>query len=254
MTARRITIDFDDLHKVATVTTVDSVSGVYIEPRPDSTARRQGATAPNKAKPAVQSIVPLPTKPAKPADVDRSDSDEATHQATRTSVTGPSDSTRIRALVDQLARGDRSTALCAPCADQHRRRRRGRRLQRRRPRLPRRLPSGRARFRPRRRARSGSTQPGRGPAAPRDLGVAAPRRGGRGAVARRRTLAGGGSVRITERIWSQIAHFARRGRHRLASNRRASGSVHSERRNTRSPPPHVAHRWSAAVFSKLVDW
>lgn len=61
--ARRINIAFDSLHKVALVTTVDSVAGVYVEPRPDSTARRQGTTAPNTAKPAVQSIVPLPTKP-----------------------------------------------------------------------------------------------------------------------------------------------------------------------------------------------
>jgi len=73
VTARVITINFDD-RKVATVTTVDSVSGIYIEPRPDSTARRNGTNAaaqPNQQqtpkpgqKPAVpSSVVPLPTKP-----------------------------------------------------------------------------------------------------------------------------------------------------------------------------------------------
>jgi hypothetical protein len=63
ITARVINIAFDSLHKVATVTTVDSVAGVYVEPRPDSTARRQGTTAASSVKPAVQSVVPLPTKP-----------------------------------------------------------------------------------------------------------------------------------------------------------------------------------------------
>lgn len=72
MTARIIRIDFNQ-QKVATVTTVDSISGVYIEPKADSTTRRRagsaatpGTTAPGQ-KPAVPSIVPLPTTPpAKP--------------------------------------------------------------------------------------------------------------------------------------------------------------------------------------------
>jgi hypothetical protein len=62
VTARVITVAFNDsTKKVATVTTLDSVSGVYIEPRPDSSTRRRAAPAKN----AVPSIVPLPT-PAKP--------------------------------------------------------------------------------------------------------------------------------------------------------------------------------------------
>jgi len=64
VTARIITIDFDQ-QKVATVTTVDSVVGVYIEPKADSTSRRTNATTtPNKtpAKPATPSVVPLPPK------------------------------------------------------------------------------------------------------------------------------------------------------------------------------------------------
>jgi hypothetical protein len=60
VTARIINIAFNDSSKVQTVTTVDSVSGVYLEPRPDSTLRR----AP-RSNPAVPSIVPLPT-PVKP--------------------------------------------------------------------------------------------------------------------------------------------------------------------------------------------
>jgi hypothetical protein len=64
VTARVITIDFDQ-QKVATVTTVDSVVGVYIEPKADTTSRRTNATTtPNKApaKPATPSVVPLPPK------------------------------------------------------------------------------------------------------------------------------------------------------------------------------------------------
>jgi hypothetical protein len=61
-----ITIDFDS-QKVATVTTVDSVFGIYIEPRAetDSTRRAKGGTAPKQApnqKPLPKSIVPLPPK------------------------------------------------------------------------------------------------------------------------------------------------------------------------------------------------
>ncbi|HXT17778.1 MAG TPA: hypothetical protein VN706_19230 [Gemmatimonadaceae bacterium] len=67
--ARIITVNFDTLHKLARVTTVDSVSGIYIEPVPDSTQKKgRGNTAPaNKtptpAKPSVPSVVPVPTKP-----------------------------------------------------------------------------------------------------------------------------------------------------------------------------------------------
>jgi lipopolysaccharide export system protein LptA len=70
VTARIITIDFGAQNKVATVTTVDSVSGVYIEPRPDSTARRGRGAQPAPARPGqtpprstVPSIIPVPTKP-----------------------------------------------------------------------------------------------------------------------------------------------------------------------------------------------
>jgi hypothetical protein len=64
--ARAITIDFD-AQKVATVTTVDSVFGIYIEPRAetDSTRRANGGTAPKPTpnqKPLPKSIVPLPPK------------------------------------------------------------------------------------------------------------------------------------------------------------------------------------------------
>ena len=64
VTARVITIDFNQ-QKVATVTTVDSVAGIYIEPKPDSTARRRNGTqAPGKTPPPkVPSVVPLPSKP-----------------------------------------------------------------------------------------------------------------------------------------------------------------------------------------------
>lgn len=63
VTARLITIAFDS-QKVATVTTVDSVYGIYIEPRADSTSQRTKSTTPGKtpAKPTVPSVVPLPPK------------------------------------------------------------------------------------------------------------------------------------------------------------------------------------------------
>jgi lipopolysaccharide export system protein LptA len=68
--AGRITIDFDS-QKVATVTTVDSVFGIYIEPRSDTaSARRASAgTTPKQTpnqKPLPKSIVPLPPAPKKP--------------------------------------------------------------------------------------------------------------------------------------------------------------------------------------------
>ena len=72
VSARTITIDFDQ-SRVATVTTVDAVTGLYLEPR-DSTARQanggQRATTPQRgagrgqqpATPPPSSIVPLPPK------------------------------------------------------------------------------------------------------------------------------------------------------------------------------------------------
>jgi hypothetical protein len=72
VSARTITIDFDQ-SRVATVTTVEAVNGLYLEPR-DSTARRanggQRANAPQRssgrgqqpATPRPSSIVPLPPK------------------------------------------------------------------------------------------------------------------------------------------------------------------------------------------------
>lgn len=73
VTSRLITVNFND-QRVATVTTVDSVVGMYIEPVPDSTKKKAAAAnaaanAPAKPgstppkKPAVPSVVPLPTKP-----------------------------------------------------------------------------------------------------------------------------------------------------------------------------------------------
>jgi hypothetical protein len=65
VTARVITINFN-AQKVATVTTVDSVSGIYIEPRPDSTARRRNGTqqpGQQQPKPTVPTAVPIPTRP-----------------------------------------------------------------------------------------------------------------------------------------------------------------------------------------------
>jgi hypothetical protein len=72
--ARLITIDFNE-SKVATVTTVDSVAGVYIEPR-DTTTKKPAANAKGKTpagktppgktppkQPPPTSVVPVPTKP-----------------------------------------------------------------------------------------------------------------------------------------------------------------------------------------------
>jgi hypothetical protein len=71
--ARLITIDFDSKPKVSTVTTVDSLTGVYLEPRTiaDSTrkasAGKSSKQSPNKPTPAKpKSIVPLPPPPKKP--------------------------------------------------------------------------------------------------------------------------------------------------------------------------------------------
>lgn len=62
--ARLIRIDFNrQRNGVATVTAVDSVSGVYVEPKPDTTARRTRAAGP--APNAPKSVIPLPP-PKKP--------------------------------------------------------------------------------------------------------------------------------------------------------------------------------------------
>jgi hypothetical protein len=69
VTARLITISFnqESQQRVATVTTVDSVTGIYIEPKSDSTSRRASATGtpgapvpPGKTPP--KSVIPLPPK------------------------------------------------------------------------------------------------------------------------------------------------------------------------------------------------
>jgi len=62
VTARIITIDFDS-NKVAMVTTVDSVTGVFIEPRADSTQRRANAARP--APPGARTTPPPKTPPQK---------------------------------------------------------------------------------------------------------------------------------------------------------------------------------------------
>jgi len=66
VTARIITIDFDQQKagKVATVTTIDSVSGIYIEPRDTTSRNTKATTTPGKtpAKPTAPSVVPLPPK------------------------------------------------------------------------------------------------------------------------------------------------------------------------------------------------
>lgn len=79
VTARIITIDFDSLQKVATVTTVDSVSGVFIEPRADSTQRRSVGPAqgsgtnrtPQKAPPGKSPAPAQPGRPPTPASTKR---------------------------------------------------------------------------------------------------------------------------------------------------------------------------------------
>jgi hypothetical protein len=67
--ARAITINFDQ-QRVATVTAVDSVTGVYIEPKPDSTkhkadtsAAKAGKTPPTKTAPGTNP--PAKTPPTK---------------------------------------------------------------------------------------------------------------------------------------------------------------------------------------------
>jgi hypothetical protein len=66
VTARDITVSFDSSHKVATVTTVDSIAGFFVEARPDTTARRAGAPAtPAKGSGTTPPKTP-PKTPAKP--------------------------------------------------------------------------------------------------------------------------------------------------------------------------------------------
>lgn len=65
VTARVITIDFDSLQKVAMVSTIDSVTGVYIEPRADSTKRRGAAVAPQGANAAATPSSKSPPPPSK---------------------------------------------------------------------------------------------------------------------------------------------------------------------------------------------
>lgn len=66
LVARLINIVFDR-SRVATVTSVDSVSGLYVEPRPDSTARhavttQRANTNGSTNRPLPTSIIPLPPK------------------------------------------------------------------------------------------------------------------------------------------------------------------------------------------------
>lgn len=53
VSARLITIDFDTSQKIATIVARDSVQGIYVEPRPDSTARKAKAAQPQQ-KPGTQ--------------------------------------------------------------------------------------------------------------------------------------------------------------------------------------------------------
>lgn len=68
--ARVITVNFDSLHKVSTVTTVDSVSGIYVEPLADSTGKGARASGSSKSKTPTQgparpgaSAAPAPKRP-----------------------------------------------------------------------------------------------------------------------------------------------------------------------------------------------
>ena len=88
VTARDITVAFlPDSQKVATVSTVDSVSGVFVEARPDTTGRRKAGaakgTTPSKTPaktPATppKTPVPTPAKPPSASSFDRSPSDSST--------------------------------------------------------------------------------------------------------------------------------------------------------------------------------
>jgi hypothetical protein len=65
VTARDITVTFDTATKVATVTTIDSVSGIFIEAKADTTARRPAANAGGK-QPATPPKTAPKTPPATP--------------------------------------------------------------------------------------------------------------------------------------------------------------------------------------------
>ena len=67
VTARLITVDFNheaNRQQVSTVTTTDSVTGVFIEPKADTTAKRTNAQNGTKGQPT--SIVPLPPPKSRP--------------------------------------------------------------------------------------------------------------------------------------------------------------------------------------------
>jgi hypothetical protein len=67
VTARDITIAFTDSNKVATVTTVDSVTGVFIEAKADTAKRKQGAATTASKPGTTQQKAPSPTQPKTPA-------------------------------------------------------------------------------------------------------------------------------------------------------------------------------------------
>jgi hypothetical protein len=64
VSAKRITIDFDK-QKVATVTAIDSVVGVYVEPRPDTTRKTNATNAAGKAAPKATPQATSKTPPPK---------------------------------------------------------------------------------------------------------------------------------------------------------------------------------------------
>jgi lipopolysaccharide export system protein LptA len=70
VSAKRITIDFGKQagkQQVATVTAVDSVVGVYVEPRADTTTKRTNANAAGKGPAKTSPTVPPKTPPKTPA-------------------------------------------------------------------------------------------------------------------------------------------------------------------------------------------
>jgi hypothetical protein len=67
VTARDITIAFNDSNKVATVTTVDSVTGIFIEAKADTTTRQKGASATPLKAGSTQKKSPPNTPPKTPA-------------------------------------------------------------------------------------------------------------------------------------------------------------------------------------------
>jgi hypothetical protein len=67
VTARDITIAFNDSNKVATVTTVDSVTGIFIEAKADTTTKQKGASATPPKAGSTQKKAPPNTPPKTPA-------------------------------------------------------------------------------------------------------------------------------------------------------------------------------------------